>query len=126
MSVGSRRYSSINLRDKFERFHDLWVPRVVARMNDYQLKLARIRGEFVWHSHAETDEVFIVIDGEMAIDFRDGSVDLRAGELFVVPKGVEHKPRADNECKILLVEPRGVVNTGGHGGAMTAPNDVWA
>lgn len=125
MSVGSRRYSSINLRDKFERFHDLWAPRVIARMNDYQFKLARIRGEFVWHSHADTDEVFIVIDGEMAIDFRDGSVDLHAGELFVVPKGVEHKPRADNECKILLVEPRGVVNTGGQGGAMTAPNDVW-
>ena len=125
MSDGSRRHSSINLRDKLERFQDSWAPRVIAQMNDYQFKLARIQGEFVWHSHADTDEVFIVVDGEMAIDFRDGTVELNAGELFVVPKGVEHKPRASSECKIMLVEPCGVINTGGQGGPMTALNDIW-
>ncbi|MGA9335001.1 MAG: cupin domain-containing protein [Rudaea sp.] len=125
MSGQSRGYSPINLREKLERFRDHWAPRVIAQMNDYQFKLARIQGEFVWHSHADTDEVFIVVDGEMAIEFRDGSVRLKTGELFVVPKGVEHKPRAASECKIMLVEPRGVVNTGAHGGALTAPNDVW-
>lgn len=125
MSDGSPGYLPINLRDKLERFNDHWSPRVIAQMNDYQFKLARIQGEFVWHSHADTDEVFFVIDGEMAIEFRDGCVTLKTGELFVVPKGVEHKPRAANECQIMLVEPCGIVNTGGQGGALTAPNDVW-
>jgi len=94
-------------------------------MNDYQFKLAKVHGEFVWHQHAETDEVFIVIEGQMTIEFRDGAVQLSAGELFVVPRGVEHKPIAASECSIMLVEPRGVVNTGDAGGAMTAALDVW-
>ena len=115
----------INLADKFARFHDHWSPRVIAEMNDYQFKLAKIQGEFVWHDHPETDEVFIVIDGEMAIEFRDRTVRLNTGELFVVPRGVEHKPCAERECQIMLVEPRGVVNTGDAGGELTAPMDVW-
>ena len=82
-------------------------------------------GEFVWHSQADTDEVFIDIDGQMAIEFRDGAVQLAAGEMFVVPKGVEHRPVAHGECRVMLVEPRGVVNTGEAGGAYTAGNDVW-
>jgi mannose-6-phosphate isomerase-like protein (cupin superfamily) len=94
-------------------------------MNDYQFKLVKIEGEFVWHRHAETDEVFIVLEGEMAIELRDGIVRLKSGEMFVVPKGVEHKPMADTECKVMLVEPCGVVNTGDAGGAYTAANNVW-
>jgi mannose-6-phosphate isomerase-like protein (cupin superfamily) len=118
-------YEPINFADKFARFGEQWSPRVVAEMNDYQFKLARIQGEFVWHHHAETDETFIVIDGEMSIELHDGRVDLKAGEMFVVPKGVEHRPFARDECKLLLVEPRGVVNTGDAGGTYTAPLDVW-
>jgi mannose-6-phosphate isomerase-like protein (cupin superfamily) len=115
----------INLRDKFDRIGEHWQPRVVAEMNDYQFKLAKIQGEFVWHAHADTDEVFIVVDGEMTLEFRDGKVDLKAGEMYVVPRGVEHKPVAPRECSIMLVEPRGTVNTGDAGGERTAPNDVW-
>jgi mannose-6-phosphate isomerase-like protein (cupin superfamily) len=98
---------------------------VIAGMNDYQFKLVKIKGEFVWHEHDDTDEVFIVLEGEMEIEFRGGSVEMKAGEMFVVPKKVEHKPVAEDECKILLVEPRGVVNTGDSGGELTAENDVW-
>jgi mannose-6-phosphate isomerase-like protein (cupin superfamily) len=118
-------YQAINFQDKLSRFTDHWAPKVVAQMNDYQLKLVKIQGEFVWHSHTDTDELFIVLDGRMRIELRDGGVDLGPGEMFVVPKGVEHKPSAPDECRILLVEPSGVVNTGDAGGAKTAPNDVW-
>lgn len=118
-------HEPINIAEKFARFSDQWSPRVVAEMNDYQFKLARIQGEFIWHRHAETDEVFIVVEGAMTLEFRDDRVDLKAGEMFVVPKGVEHRPVALQECKIMLVEPRGVVNTGDAGGAYTAPLDVW-
>ena len=121
----THRYQAINFQDKLARFSDHWAPKVVAQMNDYQLKLVKIQGEFVWHRHADTDEVFIVLDGRMRIELRDGGVDLGPGEMFVVPKGVEHKPSAPDECRILLVEPKGVVNTGDAGGAKTAPNDVW-
>jgi mannose-6-phosphate isomerase-like protein (cupin superfamily) len=119
------KYSSINLQAKLEKFTDHWAPKIVAEINDYQIKLAKMEGEFVWHSHAETDEVFIVLKGQMNIEFRDGSVELSAGELFVVPKGVEHKPNASSECSIMLIEPKGTVNTGEAGGAYTAPNDAW-
>lgn len=118
-------YEPIRFADKFNRFSEHWSPRVIAEMNDYQFKLVKIQGEFVWHQHDDTDEVFIVLDGEMAIDFRDGRVELSAGEMFVVPKGVEHKPAAVDECRVLLIEPRGVVNTGDAGGGLTADNDVW-
>ena len=121
----THRYQAINFEDTLARFSDHWAPKVVAQMNDYQLKLVKIQGEFVWHSHADTDEVFIVLDGRMRIDLRAGGVDLGPGEMFVFPKGVEHKPSAPDECRILLVEPKGVVNTGDAGGAKTAPNDVW-
>src|SRR5262249_38521668 len=118
-------YTSVNFADKFSKIAEQWSPRVVAQLNDYQFKLVRIEGEFVWHSHADTDEAFIVLDGEMSIELRDGRVDLKPHEMYVVPKGVEHKPVASKECRILLVEPRGVVNTGDAGGEMTAPNDIW-
>lgn len=117
--------TAININDKFSKFSEHWSPKVVAEMNDYQFKLAKIQGEFVWHDHKETDEVFIVMEGSMSIEFRDGKVDLSAGEMFVVPKGVEHKPFAENECKIMFVELRGVANTGDAGGELTAEEDVW-
>ena len=118
-------YHSINFSEKLNKFSDLWQPRVIAEMNDYQFKLVKIKGEFVWHEHDDTDEVFIVLEGEMEIEFRDGSVEMKAGEMFVIPKNIEHKPVAYNECKILLVEPKGVVNTGITGGDFYAENDVW-
>ena len=103
---------SINLQEKLSKFSDHWAPKVIAEMNDYQFKLVKVEGEFIWHNHPDTDEVFIVIEGEMKIEFEDGTVELSQGEMYVVPKGVMHKPVAENECKIMLVEPRGVVNTG--------------
>lgn len=119
------KHSAINLRDKLAKFADHWAPRVIAEMNDYQFKLAKVQGEFVWHNHPDTDEVFIVIEGHMTIELRDGHVELGPGEMFVVPKGVEHRPTAADECKIMLVEPRGTTNTGTAGGRYTAPSDVW-
>lgn len=117
--------AAINLQHKLSLFGEHWSPRVVAEMNDYQLKLAKVKGEFVWHQHDNTDEVFLVIDGELEIHLRDGLVRLTAGEMFVVPKGVEHRPVAQKECQIMLIEPRGVVNTGQAGGKLTAELDVW-
>jgi mannose-6-phosphate isomerase-like protein (cupin superfamily) len=115
----------INLAAKLTKFSAHWSPRVIAEMNDYQFKVVKLQGEFVWHEHENTDEVFLVIKGEMQIGFRDRDVTLRAGEMFVVPKGVEHITRAATECHALVIEPRGVVNTGDAGGALTAKNDVW-
>jgi mannose-6-phosphate isomerase-like protein (cupin superfamily) len=118
-------YSPINLAEKFEKFSEYFTPRVIAQLNDYQIKLGKFRGDFIWHRHPETDEVFLVVEGAMRIDFRDGRVNLRAGELFVVPKGMEHKPFAEEECKIMLIEPAGTVNTGDNRSATPAAGDVW-
>ena len=118
-------YEAINLKEKLALFDEQWSPRVIAEMNEVQFKLVKLQGEFVWHSHGDTDEVFMVIEGAMGIKFRDGRVDLSTGEMLVVPKGVEHKPVAEQECHVLLVEPRGVVNTGDAGGERTADNDIW-
>ncbi len=118
-------YTPINLQKKLAKFSDHWSPKIIAQMNNYHFKLVKFKGDFVWHSHDDTDEVFITLDGEMSIEFRDGKVDLKAGEMFVVPKGVEHKPLAERECKIMLVEPAGIVNTGNTGGEMTADNNIW-
>ncbi len=118
-------YKAINFADKFARFSDHWSPRVIAEMNDYQFKLARVQGEFVWHEHPSTDEVFVVIEGDLTILFRDGEVNLTSGEMFVVPAGVEHKPIAEQECRIMLIEPRDVVNTGAAKSDLTAAQDVW-
>ena len=110
------RYQPIRFTQKFALFEEQWKPKVVAEMNDYQFKVVKLQGDFVWHEHRDTDEAFIVIDGNLRIDFRDGAVHLAAGEMFVVPKGVEHKPYAENEVKLLLIEPRGVPNTGDRAG----------
>ena len=115
----------IDLTDKLAAFDDLWQPKIIAQLNDYHLKLAKIEGDFIWHSHPETDELFLVLKGEMQIAFRDGVASLREGQLCVVPRGVEHRPSADSECHILLIEPEGTPNTGDAGGERTAPNDAW-
>ncbi len=115
----------INLREKLTKFSDHWSPKVIAQMNDYHIKLVKFQGDFVWHNHDDTDEVFIVLDGEMSIEFRDGKVKLKQGELFVVPKGVEHKPYAEKECEIMLVEPAGTINTGDTSGDLTAGGNIW-
>ena len=117
--------NAINFDDKFNLFTEQWQPKVIAEMNDYQFKIVKLHGDFIWHNHKDTDETFIVMDGVLRIDFRDGSVQVSAGEMFVVPKGVEHKPYAEQEVKLMLIEPRGVLNTGHEGGARTAENDVW-
>jgi mannose-6-phosphate isomerase-like protein (cupin superfamily) len=115
----------IHLDHKLSLFAEQWSPRVVTEFNENQLKLTKLQGEFIWHSHHDTDEVFLVLAGEMEIDFRDRIETLHAGDLLVVPRGVEHRPRAERECHVLLIEPRGVVNTGDAGGLLTAPNNVW-
>ena len=118
-------YTPINFQEKFSQFSDYWSPKIIAKMNDYHFKLVKLKGDFVWHRHDETDEVFIVQDGKMSINFRDGTVNLSAGEMFVVPKRIEHKPYAQEECRIILVEPAGTLNTGDAGGEMTAGENVW-
>lgn len=115
----------INLSKKFEKFTDHWAPRVIAEMNDYQFKLVKVEGEFVWHTHDDTDETFIVLNGELNIEFHDRTVTLSKGEMIIIPKGVKHKPSAQKECQIMIIEPKGVTNTGDTGGAHTAKNDVW-
>jgi mannose-6-phosphate isomerase-like protein (cupin superfamily) len=119
------RHQPIDLLEKCRLLTEQWQPRVVAELNDYQLKVVRLEGDFVWHAHEETDEAFLVLEGTLRIDFPDGEVELQAGQLFVVPKGVRHKPFAAHEVKVLLIEPRGVVNTGDAGGERTAEQDVW-
>jgi mannose-6-phosphate isomerase-like protein (cupin superfamily) len=118
-------YESINFNEKFSKFDKHWSPKVIAEMNDYQFKLVKVKGEFIWHNHQDTDEVFIVIDGSLDIEFKDGKVTLKSGEMFVVPKGVEHKPLASAECRIMLIEPKGVVNTGDIKNELTAEQDAW-
>jgi len=118
-------YQSINIQEKLAKFSEHWSPKIIAQMNDYHFKVVKVQGEFVWHDHPETDEVFIVLKGQLEIQFRDGKVLLHEGEMFVVPKGVEHKPVAEKECRMMLVEPAGTINTGDVIDEKTAPNDVW-
>jgi mannose-6-phosphate isomerase-like protein (cupin superfamily) len=115
----------ISFAEKFDCFFEQWSPKVVAEMNDYQFKLVRLEGEFVWHDHQDTDETFIVLEGKLLIDFQGGTVELDAGQMLVVPKGVPHRPRASAEVKVLLVEPKGVINTGDVQSEKTAPLDDW-
>ena len=118
-------YEPINFSKKFSLFDEQWQPKVIAEMNDYQFKIVKLQGDFIWHDHKNTDETFIVLEGTPRIDFRNGAVHVSAGEMFIVPKGVEHKPYAEHEVRLLLIEPRGVLNTGHEGGERTANNDVW-
>ena len=119
-------YTSINLNQKCALFTEHWKPKVIAELNDYQFKVAKLEGDFIWHKHDDTDEAFIVLEGDLRIDFRDGVVHIKKGEMFVVPKGVEHKPYAEKEVTVMLVEPKGVTNTGEEEvHSKTAENDVW-
>ena len=113
----------VDLADKLDLFSEHWSPKVVARLNDYEIKLSKLEGEFVWHTHDDTDELFLVIDGTLTIQLRDGDVVLRPGQLYVVPRGVEHCPVADGDVSVMLIEPAGVVNTGAAGGDLTAAYD---
>lgn len=100
-------WKSINFAEKFGLVDEQWQPKVIAEMNDYQFKIVKLQGDFIWHDHADPDETFIVFEGELRIDFPDGAVRVGAGDMFVVPKGMEHKPFAASEVKPLLIEPRG-------------------
>jgi mannose-6-phosphate isomerase-like protein (cupin superfamily) len=111
----------VNLEEKIAELEGPFSPKIVAYLNDYKVQVAKVRGEFVWHTHPETDDFLFVLDGRLTIQLRDGDVDLGPGELYVVPRGVEHCPRADEDTHILLIEPRGTVNTGDAGGPLTAP-----
>ncbi|MBN1978890.1 MAG: cupin domain-containing protein [Anaerolineae bacterium] len=118
-------HAAINFEEKLARIAEQWSPKVVAQLNDYHFKLVKLQGDFVWHSHPDTDEAFLVLAGEMFVDFRDGPARVGPGELLVVPRGVEHKPRAEEECHALLVEPAGTPNTGDAGGERTVENPDW-
>ena len=115
----------INLKSKFQKFTDQWSPKVIEEMNDYQFKLVKIENDFTWHKHDDTDETFLVIEGKMGIEFEDQTVELSEGEMIVIPKGKKHKPYADKEAKIMIIEPKGVTNTGDGTNDFTAENDQW-
>ena len=115
----------INFTSKFSKFTDQWSPKVIAQMNDYQFKLVKIENDFTWHKHDDTDEVFIVLEGQIFIEFENEIIEINEGEMLVVPAGIKHKPFAEREAKIMLVEPSGVANTGDNEGELTAPNDQW-
>ena len=121
----ANKYKPINFIEKLSKFSETWSPKVIAELNDYQFKLVRLNGEFIWHKHDDTDEAFMVLEGELIIKFKDGQVNLGKGEMFVVRKGIEHKPVAENECQVLLIEPKGVVNTGQVESPLMSDNDVW-
>ena len=115
----------VNLEKKFEKIKELHAYKVVAQMNDYFFKLVRMQRDFIWHQHPQTDEVFMVIDGELTIDLRDKELTLRKFDMVVIPKGVEHKPSSKKECKILLIEPKTTINTGNVGSDLTDINIEW-
>ena len=117
--------NKVNLAEKFALFSEHWTPKIIAELNDYQIKIVKVEGDFVWHDHSDTDEFFFVIEGTLFIEFENETMELNTGELYVVPKGVQHRPYALEECKVMLIEPRGVVNTGEAESNLTASNDVW-
>lgn len=116
---------AISLDDKFAKFSKHWSPHIVAQMNEFHIKAVKVRDEFVWHQHDDTDELFFVHKGVLTIKFEDRDVTVKAGEMHVVPRGVQHKPVADEECEILIIEPAGTLNTGEAGGYLTANEEPW-
>jgi len=118
-------YRVINFQEKLAKINKHWTPKIIAQLNDYHFKLVKFQGEFVWHSHTDTDEVFIVLGGQMTLEFAKGKVKLSEGEMFVVPKGVEHRPVASQECQALVIEPAGTLNTGNAGGDLTVTEPEW-
>lgn len=118
-------YHPLNFKDKFSKFTELWTPKILAQLDQNYLKLAKMKGEFVWHSHEDADELFVVLKGQLKILFRDGEVDISEGECFIVPKGKEHKPIAETEVHCLLIEKAGTLNTGDQGGERTVSEEDW-
>lgn len=116
---------TVNIQQKFDLLEEQWKPKIIAEMNNYQFKIVKLEGDFIWHNHIDTDETFMVIEGQLDIHFRDRIVTLNEGELFVIPKGEEHKPHARQETKVMLIEPRGTLNTGHEESDRTAPDDEW-
>ncbi len=117
--------TALNFVQKLSKFSEHWSPKIIAQMNDYHFKLVKLQGEFVWHDHKETDEAFLVLEGQMTIHFRDEQIQLHKGEMFVIPRGLEHMTSAESECHAMIVEKIGTVNTGDAGGDKTAPTDSW-
>jgi mannose-6-phosphate isomerase-like protein (cupin superfamily) len=117
--------SVVNIEEKFKTIDELHAYKIIAQMNDYHFKLVRMNREFIWHKHPETDEVFIVVDGNLQIDLRDKTLHLKKGEMVVIPKDVEHKPSSTEECRILLIEPAAMINTGDAGGNLTDTDMEW-
>lgn len=113
----------VNFNEKLDLIKTYWSPKIVASLNDYHFKLVKVKGDFIWHNHQTTDEAFIVLSGELRIDYRDQSITLREGEMHIVKKGIVHKPYAENECSILLIEPRDTINTGAIVSSKTAKNE---
>ena len=119
------KIKKINLNQKFKKVYEYWQPKVIAEMNEYQFKLAKVKDEFIWHKHEETDETFFIIKGQLTIELKNEKLLLNKGEMVVIPKGVEHRPFADKECEIMLIEPKETVNTGNISNEMTAKNNQW-
>jgi len=115
----------INVKKKLELFSDLWSQKIIARLNNYEIKLVKIKEEFVWHKHEDTDEMFFVVSGKMTIEFKEEKVRLNEGDLYVVPRGTDHKPYSDEGCSVMVIEPKGVVNTGDVQSDLTAKAEVW-
>ena len=119
------KINQININQKFKKINDFWSPKVIAQMNDYQFKLAKVKGEFIWHHHDTTDETFFVIKGNLLIELKNSKIELGPGEMVVIPKGIKHRPYAKDECEIMLIEPKNVKNTGNISSELTAENDNW-
>jgi mannose-6-phosphate isomerase-like protein (cupin superfamily) len=115
--------SPVDIADKLSLVSEMWSPKTVARLNEYEIKVVKLFDEFTWHKHDDTDELFLVTDGQLTVQMREGDVTLRPGQLFVVPRGVEHCPVSEGEVHALLIEPAGVINTGASGGPLTADHD---
>jgi mannose-6-phosphate isomerase-like protein (cupin superfamily) len=118
-------FQPVDIDAKFGLFSELWSPKVIGKINNYLIKVGKLQGDFVWHKHTDTDELFIVHKGVLQIEFRDGQVVLKPGQMFVVPKGVEHRPHADQECQIILFEPEATLNTGDAKSEMTVEKLEW-
>ncbi len=116
----------VNLAEKFALFNEHWTPKLVGKINDFEVKIVKVHGEFVWHHHDHEDEMFMVIEGSLTMQFRDKDVVVHAGEFIIVPHGVEHRPVADEECLLMLIEPSGVLNTGNVRDELTvdAPEEI--
>ena len=115
----------VNFSEKFSKIHELHSYKIIAQMNDYHFKLVKMKREFIWHKHPDTDEVFMIIEGSLKIELKDKTLILNKGEMVVIPKGIDHKPSSKEECKILLIEPASTINTGDAGGDLTDTELEW-